>query len=129
MTEDRSPVLLVLDTSAILAYTRGSVHVGEPLSEVRDEGGVVALPVLCLAAARWMVEDGDRLNLLVGHPGTEVMAVPEDWLAMARMGDTVADQDAASAAYSAIDLDCDVLTARPGLYRGLPGGGPVIGIP
>jgi hypothetical protein len=37
--------------------------------------------------------------------------------------------DAASAALAAIDLDVDVLTTQPGLYGGLAGGGPVIGIP
>jgi hypothetical protein len=36
--------------------------------------------------------------------------------------------DAASAALAAIDRDVDVLTASPGLYGGLAGGGPVIAI-
>ena len=61
---------LYLDTSAILAYTRGSIHVGEPMAEVDTDGGVVGLPALCLAEASWMVDDPDRLALLSDHRAT-----------------------------------------------------------
>jgi hypothetical protein len=49
--------LLVLDTSAIVAYAEGSIHVGEPISEVRDEGGLVVVPVVCLVEAARKVGD------------------------------------------------------------------------
>jgi hypothetical protein len=35
---------------------------------------------------------------------------------------------AASAVRAAIEADCQVLSGQPGLYGGLPGGGPVIEI-
>ena len=76
-----------------------------------------------------MVEDRHRLNLLVEHPGTQVLASPDDRVAPATMSETVGLHDAVCAVISAITFDCDVLTTRPLLYGGLPGGGPVIAIP
>ena len=82
MTGGDRPIKLVLDTSAILAFTRGSVHVGEPISEVADEGGVSGLPTLCLAAAEWMVDDRDRLHVLIEHPDTIVVPPSRDPFAL-----------------------------------------------
>ena len=48
---------LVLDTSAIIAYATGSVDVGEPMAEVRDAGGVVLVPVVCLVEASRTVDE------------------------------------------------------------------------
>jgi hypothetical protein len=83
MNDEPRPVLLVLDTSAILAYARGSIHVGEPIAEVANDGGVAGLPVPCVAEARWMVADLDRLKMLIGHHATELVASPEDWSSLA----------------------------------------------
>jgi hypothetical protein len=44
-------VNVVLDTSAVVAYTQGSIDVGEVMVEVNDEHAAVALPVLCLVEA------------------------------------------------------------------------------
>ena len=121
------PVTVVLDTSAIVAFTRGSIDVGEVIAEVHDEQAVAGLPVLCLVEANNAVADSDRLELLVNHPATAVLAPdPADWQALAAVYDTVGRLDAASAVLAAIDLGCQVLTNRPGLYAGLEGGGPVI---
>jgi hypothetical protein len=49
------PIHLILDTSAIIAYTHGSVAVGELLIEVDDDGGKVALPFQCLSEAASLV--------------------------------------------------------------------------
>jgi len=122
------PVKVILDTSAIVAFTRGSIDVGEVIAEVHDEYAVAGLPVLCLVEASSAVADGDRLDLLVNHPAAAVLPLdPGDWRALAVVYDTVGRLDAASAMLAAIDLGCQVLSARPGLYAGLEGGGPVIG--
>ena len=128
MSDTDRPIRLLLDTSAILAYTRGSIEVGELLSEVSDEGGVVGLPTLCLSSVDWMVEDRARLDLLVKHQVTAVLGDTGDWAARAELGENVGQPDAVAAVMSAIDLDCDVLTGRPGLYGGLDDGGPVLAI-
>jgi hypothetical protein len=121
------PVKVILDTSAIIAFTRSSIDVGEVIAEVHDEYAVAGLPMLCLVEAAGTVADSDRLELLVNHPATTVLAPhPVDWQALAAIYDSVGRLDAASAVLAAIDLDCQVLTNRPGLYAGLEGGGPVI---
>jgi hypothetical protein len=122
------PVKVVLDSSAIVAFTRGSIDLGEVIAEVHDEDAAVGLPVLCLVEASSAVSDGNRLELLVNHPATGVLAPdPGDWQALAATYDTVGRLDAASAVLAAIGLGCQVLSGRPGLYAGLVGGGPVIG--
>ncbi|HET6950395.1 MAG TPA: hypothetical protein VFI47_08470 [Acidimicrobiales bacterium] len=63
---------VILDTSAITAFCRESIHVGEVIAEVADEeGAAVGLPVLCLVEATRTVADTDRLELLVNHPGLD----------------------------------------------------------
>ncbi|MEV0732397.1 hypothetical protein [Polymorphospora sp. NPDC050346] len=46
-----SDVAVVLDPSAVAAYARNQVAVGELLTLVADEGRVVGVPATCLAAA------------------------------------------------------------------------------
>jgi predicted nucleic acid-binding protein len=123
-------VRVVLDASAIIAFTRGSVDVGEVIAEVADEqDSVFGLPVLCLAEAARVVVDQDRLEILVNHPIAEVLApYPDDWRALSITLDTVGRMDAATAVLAAFDHVCSVLTAQPGLYGGIAGGGPVISI-
>jgi hypothetical protein len=128
MSGDQRPVLMVLDTSAILAYTRGSIHVGEPIAEVDSDGGVVGIPALCLAEVSWMVNDADRLKLLADHHATRVVA-ETNWVGLGENLSFTGRVDCASAALTAVIADCDVLTAQPGLYGGMAGGGPVIPLP
>jgi len=109
---------LVLDATAILAFTDPAlaVHVGEPLTEVEDNGEVLALPLPCLVEAA-RSSDSPLLDLLVrndsvvvldGHPGT--------WRALAAMQDLVGTYSAAAAALLGVDLDVLVLTREPGRY-------------
>ncbi|MFG2064487.1 hypothetical protein ACGFIK_24060 [Micromonospora sp. NPDC048871] len=123
-------VRVILDTSAIVAFARESIDVGEVIAEVADEpDAVFGLPVLCLAEAARIVADSTRLDLLTGLPAALILTPdPESWRALAITHDTVGRLDAASAVLAAIDLGCDVLTGQPGLYGGLAGGGPVIPI-
>jgi hypothetical protein len=121
------PVQVLLDASAIVAFTRGSVHVGEVIAEVDDEQAAVGLPLLCLVEATRAVADGGRLDLLLHHRATVILATEAaDWQALAATYDMVGRLDAASAALAAVDLDAALLTAQPGLYGGMADGGPVI---
>ncbi len=49
--EARRAVRVVLDASAIVAFTRESIHVGEVLAEIDDELGAAAMPLPCLVEA------------------------------------------------------------------------------
>jgi hypothetical protein len=123
------PVRVVLDASAIVAFSRGSIHVGEVIAEVDDEDAAIGLPILCLVEATRGAPDTDRLDLLVNHRASALLGDDgASWQALAATYDIVGRLDAASAALAAIDLDCAVLTAQPGLYGGLAGGGPIIPI-
>jgi hypothetical protein len=120
---------VVLDASAIVAFTRGSIHVGELVAEVDEEHAAVGLPVLCLVEATRGTADPARLDLLVNHRAGVVLGdEAADWRALAATYDIVGRLDAAAAALAAIDLGCAVLTAQPGLYGGLAEGGPIIPI-
>lgn len=127
---DHPTVRVILDASAIVAFCRESIDVGEVLAEIADEEGCAfALPALCLVEASRAVADDARLDLLCAHPAALVISPePGEWRALAAAHDTVGRLDAASAVLAAIDLDCDVLTGQPGLYAGLAGGGPIIPI-
>jgi len=123
------PIRVLLDASAIVAFTRGSIDVGETIAEVNDEHAAAGLPILCLVEATRVVADTDRLDLLVAHTATAVITPrPDDWRALAATYETVGRLDAASAVLAAIDVDCLVLTGQPRLYAGLAGGGPIIAI-
>jgi rRNA-processing protein FCF1 len=55
-------VTLVLDTTAVLAYAKGSVAVGELLSIITDDGDTVLIPATCLAeASRQLTAADDAL--------------------------------------------------------------------
>lgn len=122
------PIRIILDTSAIIAYTQWSIHVGGVLAEVTDEGGEAGLPVLCLLEAGSAAVDLDRLDLLVEHPCTVVLPVLEDWRSLRAMRDVVGRTDAATAAVWAYDLEAYLLTATPSWYAGWGGGASVIPI-
>jgi hypothetical protein len=123
------PIRVVLDTSAIIEFTRQSIHVGELIAEVDDEQCAVALSVLSLAEALHSVADPDRLDLLVDHHATILLSADvADWRALAATYDIVGRLDAAAAALAAIDYNCAVLTRQTSLYAGLDGGGLIIPI-
>lgn len=116
---DERPIRVVLDTSAIVAYCRESVDVGELISEIADENGVVGLPMLCLVEARTRLADGDLLDVLTKHPATDVLA-PDvaDWQALAALDGEIGRRDASTAMLDAVAYGVDILTATPGLYVG-----------
>ena len=124
------PVHVILDASAVVAFTRGSIHVGETIAEVADEQAAAGLPVLCLVQAAPAIADRDRLDILLRHGATTLLDVEAvDWAVLAALHGTVGRLDAATAVIAAYDAGAQILTSQPGLYAGLFGGGPVIGFP
>jgi len=57
------PIRVVLDTSAVIAYARGSIDVGETINEVDDDEAAFGIPVLSLVEAhRVAAEDSWKLK-------------------------------------------------------------------
>ncbi|WP_305789693.1 hypothetical protein [Symbioplanes lichenis] len=120
---DRPPQL-VLDVTAIAAWTRGSVAVGELLAEIdRDHGSVIVpLPCLIRVAATALDEDKQWLDLLVHHPAAVVRPDdPGDWRMLAEAHRIVGSAPVASAAWHALTHGIDVLTRTAKPYEGLGG--------
>ena len=79
MIDGETEVRAVLDTTAILSYAQGHVHVGELLVDIADEGAYVALPSVALLAAHAELL-GDRaararLGLLSALPAVLPLAL------------------------------------------------------
>ena len=124
------PVHVILDASAIVAFTRGAIDVGETIAEVDDELTAAGLPVLCLVQATASVTDRDRLDILLRHEATTLLDVEAaDWPVLAALHGTVGRLDAATAVLAAYDAGAQILTSQPDLYAALFDGGPVIGFP
>jgi hypothetical protein len=64
---------VVLDTSAIRAFARGSVAVGEILMILGEEANRAALPAVAMAEAFDDLEHIAMNRYLLGHPRTEVI--------------------------------------------------------
>jgi hypothetical protein len=119
--------LLVLDTSAIVAYAAGSVDVGEPIAEVHSEGGQAVIPIVCLIEAARQVGD-DMPQLLIGHPAVAVEPlVVAHWPAVTAGLRVLGRLDLASAFLTATAGDGYILTSEPDAYGDL-GGDTVIAI-
>ncbi|BAL89106.1 hypothetical protein AMIS_38860 [Actinoplanes missouriensis 431] len=124
MTRART-VRLVLDTTAVASWVRGSIAVGEILAEINDEHGVAVIPVWCLVEAghETAMIDRGRLDLLLAHPATVVIADDaDDWEMLVGLRALTGRADCASAAWLALELDVDVMTRHPGWYEKVDGG-------
>lgn len=116
-------IQLVLDASAVRAYP--DIHVGEPLTQVTENGGVFVIPVPCLVEAR----DGDltAVALLLRHPTFREVQLPyRHWRALAVMTDVLGRFDTASALLVATMNRCHILTGRPDWYAVLGDDPPII---
>jgi hypothetical protein len=123
------PIRLVLDTSAVVEFTRASIHVGEVLSEVVDEQAIAVLPVICLVEAVHAVADPALLDVLIGHPAVALLdEQASEWRMLAEVYAIVGRLDAAAAGLAALDARTAILTKQPGLYAGLGDGRLVIPI-
>lgn len=113
----RRPIHLILDTSAIRAFARASIDVGEIISEVNDESAAVGLPVLCLVEANHTAADQERLEILLRHEAATVLDVrASSWRELAAMSAGIESLPAATAALATVDLRCFILTSEPELY-------------
>lgn len=98
------PITLVLDASAVAAYTRSSIDVGEVLVQVDEEKAVAAIPLPCLVEAAHTVLDSDRLDVLISHPTTMIVSEdPQSWQALVQAYSLVDHYEAAVAALLALD--------------------------
>jgi len=120
----RRPISLILDTSAIVAFTNESIDVGETIAEARDNGALIGLPVVCLVKSGRAVRDHDRLHYLVSDPATRVLKCRRaHWQPMTEAYDQIGRVDAASAAVSAFEFGAYILSGVPDVYRHLDDGG------
>jgi hypothetical protein len=91
------PILVVLDTSAVVAYAAASVDVGEVMAEVADDQGGVGVPVLCLVEAASAGADAGLLGMLERNPTTALLVDgPSEWRALAAVHGLVGGLAAAS---------------------------------
>lgn len=113
MTEP--PIRLVLDETAVVAYGRGNVAVGEIIAEIADEDARIAVPDLCLVegARQLDMDHWHTLDLLVGHSHIERLDVPEDWRGVAVAARLLGSTSRAVAMLAAVDLRAYLLTAEP----------------
>lgn len=123
-------VRVILDTSAILAYSNGSIDVGEIIAEIADEPARFAVPLPCLLEAACQVDEKliPALQLLVSLRHAVVVQVEsERWRTVAGLSRVLGRIDLATALLAARDNDAHVVTAEPDAY-GTPGGNAVIRI-
>lgn len=132
MTAVESPVRLVLDRSALLAYVAGSMHVAEPLHEVAHDGVRFGVPAVVAAEALAMIDDpGDRavLHRLLERPACAVLSTwAEDWQELAYWRRVTGRVDLAAAVMAVLEHDASVLTSEGKVY-GDGGDLPVIVFP
>ncbi|HEX6683144.1 MAG TPA: hypothetical protein VF062_10130 [Candidatus Limnocylindrales bacterium] len=110
---------LVLDTTAVVAYARGNLMVGELLDELRDEDNLFGVPDVCLAQARAQGAPTEGLTLLRQHDRCQVLSNPEP----ENLGDVAVvcggDLVRAAVLVHAFSNDAYILTTAPGDYMKL----------
>jgi hypothetical protein len=113
-------IRLILDTSAVLAYTAGSIDLGETIAEVVDEGGRFGASAVCLAEGVRLVDDDRALGvpLLSRHPRfVSLPVLAEDWDRVGYWARQLRRVDRAAAVVEVLDRpDGYLVTAEPGRY-------------
>jgi hypothetical protein len=116
---ERHPVGIVLDTTAVIAWCRESLAVGELLAIFAEDKLTALIPLACLveSAHKTRMLKQDRLTLLVNHAATSVVADnPDDWPGIAATRGIVDPADLASAAWLAMGAEVDIMTREPRWY-------------
>ena len=122
------PIHLVLDTSAVIAYARGSEHVGETLTQVLENDAAFTAPMTALAVAATHA-DPALVDLLTKHEAFQPVELEwTRWPALAATIGLLGRSDAAEALLVALDFDGHVLSAEPELYASLGDDPPIIRI-
>ena len=115
---EETTVSLVLDTSAVLAYAAGSMHVHEPVLLAGEAGEDVAVPVWCLIEAVRRDPGIDLRGLL--HAEQIVTVMPDRRLDADLLADWTiylgGREDAAAAAVVTYRHAAGLLTGEPDLY-------------
>ncbi|MGW4460863.1 hypothetical protein [Micromonospora sp. NPDC004704] len=116
--DDEIEIRAVLDTSAMLSYARGHVHVGELLVDIADEGAYAGLPAVALLDAYTRVDDAParaRLGVLAALPSVAVLPLGSgeaaDTAAFVRL--VKGDLARAHAVWAALQHDAYYLTSEP----------------
>jgi hypothetical protein len=124
-------VYLVLDTTAILEYSMGSINVGEPITEVVDEGpdARFAVPTVCLMEAyrRVLSTPGEPglavLDVLARHPHALIVPTPvQQWKDIGRAAAQLGRLDRALAIHAAEANEATMLTVEADVYRAVSDG-------
>lgn len=117
---DDVEIRAVLDTSAMLSYARGHVHVGEILVDIAAEDDTCAgLPAVALVEALARVAGDDqaraRLGVLVALPGVRTLVLDAPRAADVATAATLTKGDLARAhaVWSALEHGAYYLTAEP----------------
>jgi hypothetical protein len=122
---------LILDTSAVVAYARGSIDVGETITEVVNEDQWFGASVVCMAEAfRLAGDDRQGVGLLAAH--RRFVALPadaSDWPALAAWTVLLGRVDLATSMLEAVDREGWVLTGEPRSYELGPDDGELPVIP
>jgi hypothetical protein len=116
---------LVLDATAIAAWTRGSLAVGEILLELDEEHAAAIIPLSCLVEAAHATAMLERtlLDLLLNHQATFVVVDDADmWVELTELRALTERADRASAALIALDYEVDVMTRDARWYSQVAGG-------
>ena len=114
------PVRAVLDATAIAAYARHDVNLGELLTEITDDGYAFAVPELCLveAAAAADPDTWPMLDLLLRHSHCVRLPYGDDWRDLAMAARALGGVARAAAMLAAVDHQAYLLTAEPEAFGG-----------
>jgi hypothetical protein len=110
---------VVLDPSAIRAYARGSLAVGELLMLLGEDGNAAALPAVAMADAFNGVVDVEMLRHLMSHDRTHI--VPLDHSDVEGVG-SLGPRTSLGLAHAVVTsrrLDSYLVTAKPKAVEGL----------
>jgi hypothetical protein len=113
---------LILDTSAVAAYGRGSIDVAETIGEVSSEGAVFGIPTICLAEAV-MAAKSDELtliDLLTDHASCHEILLTDDWRGLGLGARVFGSLSTAEVRALAVEHRAYILTADPATYGELP---------
>jgi hypothetical protein len=115
---DDSRIVAVLDATAVVAYARGSVHLGEVIREVSDDGNRFAVPSSCLVEAALRLDRADWLTVgvLLAHSRCVRLETPPGWQDVAAVARELVSASRAVAILWAFDSDGFVLSAEPQAY-------------
>lgn len=123
MTDPHRPVRLILDRSALLAYTAGSMHVAEPVHEITHDGVMFGVPAVAAAEALAALTSGPDHATLRRLLKLDTCAVldtcGEDWDELAYWRHVTGRIDTAAAVLSAFEHEATILSGEGKLYQGL----------